>query len=110
MLVFKQLRMFICECSGTFYATCYCMYVCMYVYICVCITFCSVWYCFNDCQVDSHTAFTIRQSGNELQNRLWLKMAAVFGKVEEFDSDKDDWLKYVERVNNFFQGEFDNWK
>ena len=30
-------------------------------------------------------------------------MAAVFGKVEEFDSDKDDWLTYVERVNHFFK-------
>ena len=30
-------------------------------------------------------------------------MAAVFGKVEEFDSDKDDWLTYVERVNHFLK-------
>ena len=56
MLVFIYLRMLICECSGTFYATCYCMYI-----YCVCIIFCqSGIYCFNDCQVDSHTAFTIR--------------------------------------------------
>ena len=35
MLVFIYLRMLICECSGTFYATCYCMYI-----YCVCIVFC----------------------------------------------------------------------
>ena len=29
------LRMLICECSGTFYAMCYCMYI-----YCVCIVFC----------------------------------------------------------------------
>ena len=29
-------------------------------------------------------------------------MAAVFGKIEEFDSEKEDWPNYVERLSHFF--------
>ena len=33
------------------------------------------------------------------------KMAtgAVFGKIEEFSSNKEDWSNYVERLNHFFK-------
>ena len=30
------------------------------------------------------------------------EMAAVFGKIEEFDSEKEDWPNYVERLSHFF--------
>ncbi len=29
-------------------------------------------------------------------------MAAVYGKVEEFDSKKEEWPQYVEQLSNFF--------
>ena len=29
-------------------------------------------------------------------------MAATFGKVEEFDSKKEEWPQYVERLQHFF--------
>lgn len=29
-------------------------------------------------------------------------MAAILGKVEEFDSKKEEWSQYVERLDHFF--------
>ena len=29
-------------------------------------------------------------------------MAATFGKVEEFDSKKEEWSQYVEKLQHFF--------
>ena len=29
-------------------------------------------------------------------------MAAVFGRIDEFDSKKEDWPQYVERLDHFF--------
>ena len=29
-------------------------------------------------------------------------MAAVFGTISEFDSKKEDWIQYVERLNHYF--------
>ncbi len=29
-------------------------------------------------------------------------MAALFGRIDEFDEDKEDWSQYVERLGHFF--------
>ena len=38
--------------------------------------------------------------GPKIAGRIAL-MAATFGKVEEFDSKKEEWSQYVERLQHF---------